>query len=148
MYLQCKYRLSCARAAAFATVSARYGCLRGRGFSSADAAELRQPLWSGKHGGKEARNAQVEVKTPPVQAAAPAKDLDCTDIAGRNSPETGDELHEQGDRCTVSEFDPQGLLAGAILDLGGPWLNARGALPAAGRPSEIRTRLLLHPARH
>jgi hypothetical protein len=40
--------ISAARTAAFPPVSARRGCLGGGGFSTSDAYELCQPLWSGK----------------------------------------------------------------------------------------------------
>jgi hypothetical protein len=139
--------LSIARAAALPPVSARCGCLGRGGFSATDTAELCQPRRSGKHGGKEIGNTQIEIEAVPVQSTASTKDFNRADISGRSQPETGYQFHWQGNGCPVRQLDRQRALTGEVLDPGSARLAVRRTAPDLGRANEIRTQLFLYPAR-
>jgi len=83
-----------------------------------------------------------------VQATASTKDLDRADVAVRGSPETGYETYRQSDCYAVGELDPQCTFTGAVLHIDSPRLGFRCMSPGAGRPSEVRTELLLYPPEH
>ena len=68
--------------------------------------------------------------------------------AARGSPEICDEPHWQDDCCPVRELDLQCALTGAVRDVPGSQLRLCSTAPGAGRPSEIRTQLLLYPVRY
>ena len=138
--------ISVSRPTALASVSARRRRLRGRGFSSADAAELCQPFWSREHGGKETGNTQVDVQAFPVQATTLAKDLDRSDILGTSSPEIWYQPHGQRDRSAVRELDPQCTFFRAVHGGARSRLRFCCTSPSAGRPSEILPQLLLYPS--